>query len=186
MGSGVKWVNIVKKYSKEEFEREVLAVVCTQEDANFVEERMIGDLWKADPLCMNLMPGGGSAGGEDHPNWGRPGYWIGKKNPEHSKRMSGENHPMWGKPGYWAGKKRPEVSGENNCNYWTGKKNPEHSKKMLGENNPNAKSITIDGIEYSIIKQAAEHIGIKYQTMYSRLHQNYYIQISQNEYKSKV
>lgn len=34
--------------------------------------------------------------GENHPSYGKPGYWAGKKNPEHSKRMSGEGNSMYG------------------------------------------------------------------------------------------
>lgn len=46
---------------------------------------------------------------------GRPGFWTGKKNPEHSKRMSGKGNPMYGKPGTTLGKKLTPEHKEKIC-----------------------------------------------------------------------
>ena len=33
--------------------------------------------------------------GKNHPNYGKPSYFVGKKRPGHSKRMLGEKNPNW-------------------------------------------------------------------------------------------
>lgn len=85
------------------------------------EKRIIGDLWKTDPNCLNSKPGGkGAPSGEDHHWYGKPTAYT-KRGSEHhlfgkkrapdvvdkitkglrarqaSVYLRGENHPGFGK-----------------------------------------------------------------------------------------
>ena len=59
----------------------------------------------------------------------------GKKRPE----ITGPNHPNFGKVGYWAGKKRPDISERirNKNHPFFGKKRPDISERMIGPKNFN-------------------------------------------------
>jgi hypothetical protein len=64
LGSGASLRTALKEYGEANFDREVL-IECSCEEEMFRQEaEMLGDLWKTDPLCYNLKPGG--KGGFDH------------------------------------------------------------------------------------------------------------------------
>lgn len=119
-GGGKAWVNIVNTYPRKEFLREILFVVCTQEDANFVEKRIIGNKYDSDLMCMNLMEGGGSKGSpsketkrklsevnkgktlsDEHKQKMSNAHKGKTFSPEHKQKIReaklGKNNPMYGK-----------------------------------------------------------------------------------------
>lgn len=49
-----------KKNHRDFLEKEVLALYPTKEEAYKAEKELVGDLWKADPLCLNSVAGGGA------------------------------------------------------------------------------------------------------------------------------
>lgn len=68
MGSGRKWKNIVRKYSRSQFSREILFLFDDRDDAFKKEGELITQhILDTDPLCCNLKPGG-------------RGYGVTKKN----------------------------------------------------------------------------------------------------------
>ena len=58
MGSGQKLTNKMKAHPDHEWHKEVLMLLDTEEEAYQYEALSIGDRWKTDPLCLNLMGGG--------------------------------------------------------------------------------------------------------------------------------
>lgn len=61
-GSGTKLESYKKHYGIKGLERTVLAVAESKEELDRLEEYYIGSLWETDQLCMNLRPGGMTAG----------------------------------------------------------------------------------------------------------------------------
>lgn len=60
-------------------------------------------------------------------------FLIGKKRPEHSKRMKGKNHPFYGESHTKKTKKKmSQIRLKNPVKYWLGKRRPDVSKKMKG------------------------------------------------------
>ena len=57
-GSGTIWKNILKKYPRSEFSREILAFAENAEVLNKLEEVYIGDLFETEDMCVNLKSGG--------------------------------------------------------------------------------------------------------------------------------
>jgi group I intron endonuclease len=70
-----------------------------------------------------------------------------------SNSIKGENHP-------WFGKKHSEETKKKISISRTGVSNPKHSEWML-KNNPNIQPISIEGVIYNTIREAAENIGLK-------------------------
>lgn len=52
---------------------------------------------------------------------------------EASKKMAGENHPMWGKTGYWNGKKRPDTFGKKISEALKGHTVSEEARRKMAE-----------------------------------------------------
>lgn len=101
---------------------------------------------------------------EDHPEAREKISKIhkGKPKSEETKRKMSENNPK-----YWKYHKRPAEWGI------------EHSKKITGDKNGRAKRVSVDGIEYSCMKYAAEKYGVSKNTMMKwiklKKHNAYYI-----------
>ncbi len=81
--------------------------------------------------------------GENNPNYGKKGYWAGKKRPE----FTGKNHPLYGK-------KRPEMRGKNHFMYG---KPAFHSKRVY------CKGICMRSPWEARVAQLADQSGIEWQ-----------------------
>ena len=58
LGSGKRLIRSVNKYGKENFEREVLKIFDTREEALKYEAYLVNEELLKDELCLNLKPGG--------------------------------------------------------------------------------------------------------------------------------
>lgn len=98
--------------------------------------------------------------GSSHPNFGKPGYWTGKKNPDQAERMRGEKSPMYGKLPSSA-----FLPGDLNIKYWKGRVGP--NAGLFGELNWNSKKVnqyTKQGdfiAKYESICEAERATGIR-------------------------
>ena len=79
-GSGTKLQEYYKQYPKD-YTLTILEFYSNKTELNIAEQKLIGDLWKTDPYCLNLTTGG-STGGWDH--------CIGKHLSEEHKRKISE------------------------------------------------------------------------------------------------
>lgn len=57
-GSGNAVRELKNLYGKDCFEKQVLSEFSSRQESLLEEERLVGDLWKKDPFCLNRMPGG--------------------------------------------------------------------------------------------------------------------------------
>ena len=133
LGSGLHFKRAIKKYGINSFEKTVLDVCETQEQANLLEKKYIA-FYKLAGLCQYNIAEGGQGGiiyelhpmlgkkGKDNPNYGQ-------KRHAHSERMKGAGNPMYGKTGE-----------QSTCFGRTGEKHPmfnkehlEETKKQIGE-----------------------------------------------------
>lgn len=55
-GRGVQEFKVL--YGKNCFSKEILGIFSTRKESLLEEKRLVGDLWKTDPFCLNRMPGG--------------------------------------------------------------------------------------------------------------------------------
>ena len=93
-GSGTGILQYYKKYPND-YKFTILAFYTNKTDLNIAEQKLIGDLWKTDPYCLNRMPGGAcspSFKGHKHTEYAK--LCISTKNKafihtkEHNKRVS--------------------------------------------------------------------------------------------------
>lgn len=114
-GSGKIINKYFKKYHKikgKTYLKEILCFYDTEEEAYEAETLLIGDKWKTDPLCLNMVPGGkGYFTGHNAWNKGTKGFmssWNkGKKCPHSPETIEkiknslpiriGKEAPMYGK-----------------------------------------------------------------------------------------
>ena len=137
MGSGIVLKNAQKKYGIKNFEKKILLICDTEEEAYREEEKAIGlvKAWK-NPMYYNVISGGiGFGSGEGHPFYGK--IW------------KLENHPMYGKKHKEESKKKMSVAKKGKYigekSYWYGKTHSIDTRikmrknrkgKCIGENNP--------------------------------------------------
>ena len=79
-GSGTKLQEYYKQYP-EDYTFTILEFYSNKTELNIAEQKLIGDLWKTDPYCLNMICGG--AGGFS--------YWKGKKFSEETKHKMSES-----------------------------------------------------------------------------------------------
>jgi hypothetical protein len=58
IGSGIKFMNYVKKYKKENFYREIIKFFDARDDAFIYEKQLLTEVVLSDELCLNLVVGG--------------------------------------------------------------------------------------------------------------------------------
>lgn len=101
LGSGKAFKQAVKKYGKENFEREVLDFAYSPEDLNSMEAEYILDLdCVSDPQYYNLVEGGGTVTGMIHSDATREKLrvrMLGENNYFYGKHFHGESNPFYGK-----------------------------------------------------------------------------------------
>lgn len=143
----------------------ILADGLSEESAYFEEQELIRHFKKFGKLCNQTDGGNGSRGLSHNAAFKekRSQYMQTDRNPmkredvrkKISDLLKGDRHHM----------KRPEnrvkVAGNRNGMYG-------HS----GELNPASIKVCIDGVNYPSIRIAAQTLGIKYMTLYSRLRRN--------------
>lgn len=116
-GSGKILVNYFKRFPKKKgitYTKEIIDFFDTEEQVFKGEELLIGDKWKTDPLCLNMVPGGKGYYCE-HDAWNKglkgvmPEPWnkgkkLGTRSPETIQKIKdnlperkGEDAPMFGK-----------------------------------------------------------------------------------------
>ena len=79
-GSGTKLKEYYKQYPKD-YTFTILELYSNNTELNIAEQKLIGDLWKTDPYCLNMIYGG--AGGFT--------YWKGKNMSEETKHKMSES-----------------------------------------------------------------------------------------------
>jgi group I intron endonuclease len=146
LGSGKALLRAIKKYGRENFQREVILEATTREELTAAEIRLIEEYnAMIDPSWYNITKGGYATRG-----------FIGKKHSPESNKKRAEK---------LRGRKRPPHIGIIVGNRQRGKKNP-HLSKMARENkgakSPVAKSVTINNIVYPTLEEAMQKTGISY------------------------
>ena len=133
-GNGRVIKDMYKKYSLEEFSREVLAWAKTQEELNSLEEYYIGDKFEKDIKCLNLK-----SGGEGHEFSEETKRKISVNHAD----FSGDKNPMYGVSleSYWKGKHlseeaRKKISEANKGHTHSEELKEEYRKRFSGINNP--------------------------------------------------
>ena len=58
MGSGGRIFTLWKKKYQGSLHKEILGIYPTKEEGSQAEKELIGDLWKTDEYCLNMLPGG--------------------------------------------------------------------------------------------------------------------------------
>lgn len=148
-GSGKKIKAYIKKYGTSNLKVSLLATANNSVDLVSLEKKFIGNLWKTDPSCWNLVPGGiDFRSGIKHSDESRlkmsvskkgkpsPKGMLGKKLSEESKiKISQANS---GKLGFWLGKSLPDEIKEKISNKLKGhpnylKSHTEETKRKIGE-----------------------------------------------------
>ena len=86
IGSGSVLKNYIKKYGRS-VKKEIIMFSNSFEENNINEKNIIGDLWKTDPLCENLLPGSGGVTDESLPSRIVKNYYI-----DHVGGMKGKCH----------------------------------------------------------------------------------------------
>ena len=59
-GSGIKLLACIKGLGKQNFKKEIIAFYSNYDELLKAEKEIVGDLFKTDPWCLNLMEGGQS------------------------------------------------------------------------------------------------------------------------------
>lgn len=96
-GSGRILHEYYKKYGRKKsitLIKEIIEYNNSSEE-NFEREKIIlGDLWKTDPMCINLCAGGRGPAGHIVTDEARKkmSYWRGKTRPEETKKKMSESH----------------------------------------------------------------------------------------------
>jgi group I intron endonuclease len=128
----------IKKYGKENFDWDTIAICDTKDKANFLEKFYIKFFNTKSPNGYNITEGGEGTPGLIAWNKGIPSPLKGIKRPDISevmKKRKGEKRP------FWSSEMKEKISGENNSHfgkpgYWLGKKNLVQIEKITGKKNP--------------------------------------------------
>lgn len=67
LGSGFQIKQAIKKYGRENFKKEILAVFETDSEARELEKQLVDASWITEESNYNLAPGGGGHGGRQSP-----------------------------------------------------------------------------------------------------------------------
>lgn len=129
LGSGVWLLRAIKKYGKENFKKEVLAVFDTREEAFFIEKSVVTRELIEDRNCYNI-----TCGGKGNPN----AYKIVQKRIENKKKEKHITNKL-------KGERRTEAQKMASI---------QHSSKRKGKPAFNKKEIVLFGVKYSSLTGA--------------------------------
>lgn len=159
-GSGTKILDYYKKYPHD-YKKEIICLCKDADDLNQKEDFYVGDLYKTDPMCLNLVAGGNGY----HIFDGEKNGMYGKKHSEYSKKLMSINN----------GSHRQEVRDKisksrikfckEHPGYMSGDKNGMYGK--TGGKNPASKQIKIDNTVFECVKYAAEFLNVKCNALYN-------------------
>lgn len=133
-GSGRALKEAVREYGYESFTTEHIFFAFSREDALFVENMLVNDVYVAREDTYNIIQGGHTT------NFGGMSFWSGKSRSEDTKRkismskkgqMTGEKNPRG-----MLGKKQSAEFKEMKRKAWEDDNNPNKGKDMSGSNNP--------------------------------------------------
>lgn len=147
LGSGQTLKKALKKYGKDNFEREIVAFAYSKDELNNLEIDFINyhNATHSDNY-YNIAYGGNSGNKLE----GKKEYEInefknkisestkGEKNPMFGKKINKENHPMYGKHHSEEAKRKMS---KNNKKVWQGKHFSEEHKNKMSENSGRAKKV---------------------------------------------
>ena len=98
LGSGKAWKGILNAHHRDEFEKSLLVECATEADAYRMEEMFVTQRELDDPLCMNLVLGGGCVSGHKHTEESRKkmrdahkGIHVGKNNSFYGRKHTTES-----------------------------------------------------------------------------------------------
>lgn len=133
-GSGKKLHEYYKQYPND-FTFTIIEFYSNKTDLNIAEQKLVGDLWKSDPYCLNCT--GGGSGGWYAAQKASLLVITGRKRPEFAEKIKGENNPMYGKSAM-KGKHHSEETKRKMSESKSGKNNPMYGKPgtMLGKQHP--------------------------------------------------
>lgn len=175
-GSGRIPRDYFKKYGKihkETFLKEIICISKTFEENSLTEEKIIGEKYRTDPLCTNLVKGGmcgdpSKISGKASPTYGRV---LTKEEKEHLSKINKERFKNANVP--WKGKKKTneekrQISESLKEFYKTHQhpfKGKKHTKESNESNSKSHKELWKDEryrkkVSESIKKFHKEHVGI--------------------------
>lgn len=189
IGSGTLLLRAIAKHGREFFERTILYVFTTYEEADLVESELVTDDLICDPRCYNLARGGqgGNLGTEVNQRKGAAVSLAlkGKRKSQAHKDAIGMSNSgkirtletrlrmavgSQKKHDSRTEEERKSLFGKSSLNNnFYGKKHKQESIDLIksklagtrtGGKSNRAKPITIDGIEYSCHKEAREVLGL--------------------------
>ncbi len=135
-GSGKLISFAIKKYGRENFKRETLKEFSNEQDAYAYEKELVNEEMINNPLCYNLVEGGGNPPklyGKDHHK-----HWKGKK--------FSENHLI-------------NLTNAN-VKHWKGKKFSNEHKLNISNNRPLAKKCSINNMIFNSCKEAGRYLNV--------------------------
>lgn len=141
-GSGYK---LHKYYNQhpDDYTFTILEFYSNKTELSIAEQKLIGDLWKTDPYCLNCMSGGtgswrhinetgrSSHKGENNPMYGKPGTMLGRHHSEESKQKMSESKK--GKTLSDEHRRKISESGKGKSHSNKGKANPKLSEYKSGK-----------------------------------------------------
>ncbi len=182
IGSGKLLKQAIKKYGRENFKRETLKEFSSEQDAYGYEKELVNEEMINNPLCYNLVEGGGNPPtfkGKDHPMYGTTLSTDTKK--KISASLSGINHPNYGK--HLSSTTREKIKIKNTGKRhsletrvkqrnaklgipsWNKGKNTSHETCLKLSNSHKKRIWCIEGMEFYSSKEAGESLGVPSSTI---------------------
>lgn len=177
------WQNIVKKYPN--YEVQILKNNLSVEEAFDLEKTLIYWFGRKDlnqgTLCNHTEGGDGCTNMSQNAKDKISKSKIGKTSPRKGVKLSDEtkikiSKARTGKESYFKGKKHSEkslnlIKEKRSKQIFSKESRLKQAKSMSGANNPSSKKVldTVKNKTYDTIKQAAEAIGMNYNTLCTKL-----------------
>ena len=168
IGSGVSILEKVDKSTPVEFK--ILEYAKTSDDAYILEEKILGDLYKVDPLCLNRVKGGKRGYANNRKGKSHSIEWRQKISKSNSKPKEGialeatRNNAKLGAEARRGMKDSDEVKAKRAASL---------SKVITGVPQPNRrKTVVINNKKYIGVELVANEFNISRMTVYNRIKSN--------------